>query len=346
MKVVHYLNQFFGGVGGEEEAGSSLEVRDGPVGPGAVLQQALGDEWRIVATMVCGDNHAAERLDEIGPRVVAAVKQAGADLFVAGPCFDAGRYGVAAGALCAAVRAELEIPAITAMSTENPGADLYRRQVLIVDSGGNVARMRDVMSGIARVAIKLVSGEAVGPPSEEGYIPQGVLRPAFAEKTAAERLVDMLVAKTNGEPFESEVPLDPFPPVPMPPPVRDLSKARVALVTDGGLVPTGNPDGFPRSGATVWAAYDISGTDDLTSDGYEVQHGGYDNRPVQEDPDRLVPIDVLRELEREGVIGKLHEEFLSTPGNVAPLENGQRVGREMLARLQEAGVDAVVLTST
>jgi len=346
MKVVHYLNQFFGGVGGEEKAGAPMEVREGHVGPGAVLEQALGGEWRIVATIVCGDNHAAERLDEIGPRVVDAVKQAGADLFVAGPCFDAGRYGVSAGALCAAVRTELDIPAITAMSTENPGADLYRRSVLIVDSGGNVARMRDVMSTIAQVAVKLVSGEALGPPSEEGYIPQGVLHPAFVEKTAAERLIDMLVAKTRGEPFQSEVPLDPFPPVPLPPPVQDLSKARVAVVTDGGLVPRGNPDRFPRNGATVWAAYDIAATDDLTGDEYDVQHGGYDNRQVQDDPDRLVPIDVLRELEREGVIGKLHDEFLSTPGNVAPLENGQRVGREMLARLQEAGVDAVLLTST
>ena len=33
MRVVHYLNQFFGGIGAEEHAGVGLEVRDGAVGP-------------------------------------------------------------------------------------------------------------------------------------------------------------------------------------------------------------------------------------------------------------------------------------------------------------------------
>jgi len=33
MRVVHYLNQFFGGLGGEEMAGTALESRDGAVGP-------------------------------------------------------------------------------------------------------------------------------------------------------------------------------------------------------------------------------------------------------------------------------------------------------------------------
>ena len=34
MRVVHYLNQFFGGIGAEEQAGMGLEARDGAVGPG------------------------------------------------------------------------------------------------------------------------------------------------------------------------------------------------------------------------------------------------------------------------------------------------------------------------
>ena len=49
---------------------------------------------------------------------------------------------------------------------------------------------------------------------------------------------------------------------------------------------------------------------------------------------------------REGLAGKLHEEFLSTTGNGNPLENSRRIGREMAARLQQAGVDSVILTST
>ena len=49
---------------------------------------------------------------------------------------------------------------------------------------------------------------------------------------------------------------------------------------------------------------------------------------------------------RECLVGKLHEEFLSTTGNGNPLENSRRIGREMAARLQQAGVDSVILTST
>ena len=49
---------------------------------------------------------------------------------------------------------------------------------------------------------------------------------------------------------------------------------------------------------------------------------------------------------REGLIGKLHEEFLSTTGNGNPLENSRCIGRKMAARLQQAGVDSVILTST
>ena len=137
MRVIHYLNQFFGGIGAEEHAGLPLEARDGAVGPGRLLESLLGDESRIVMTLVCGDNHAVENQQEITASVVERIRALNADLFVAGPCFDAGRYGMAAGALCAAVQAELNIPAIAGMSEENPGVDLYRDALYIIDSGGN-----------------------------------------------------------------------------------------------------------------------------------------------------------------------------------------------------------------
>ena len=76
---------------------------------------------------------------------VEKVRGAGADLFVAGPCFEAGRYGMAAGALCVAVQSQLGIPVITGMSEENPGVDLYRDALYIIDSGANAAKMREVL---------------------------------------------------------------------------------------------------------------------------------------------------------------------------------------------------------
>lgn len=346
MRVVHYVNQFFAGMGGEEAAGSSLEERGRAVGPGLLLEQVLGDGSEVVRTLICGDNYAVERQDELIASVLEKVREAKADLFVAGPCFEAGRYGMAAGALCAAVQSELAIPVITAMDKENPGADLYREALYIIDSGRSAAQMRDVLVKMANLAKKLVNKEEVGLPSEEGYLRRGLIRDRLVEQTAAERLVDVLMAKVKGEPFESEMVATSFEPIPMPPAVKDMSKAKLMLITDGGLVPKGNPDKIEGSAATRWGAYSIEGLDDLAGKDYEISHGGYDPRFVQEDPNRLVPLDALREMEREGVIGELHNEFLSTSGLANPLSNTRRMGKEMAEKVKREGVDAVILTST
>jgi glycine reductase len=346
MRIVHYLNQFFGGLGGEEKAGVGLEARDSAVGPGKLLVQLLGGDAQIVLTLVCGDNYAVENQEAMLMAAVEKIRDAKPDLFVAGPCFQAGRYGMAAGALCVAVQSQLNIPVVTAMANENPGADLYREFLYIIDSGENASKMRDVLGSMARLAMKLINKEAIGLPREEGYLPRGLIRDSFVEQTAAERLVDMLLAKVKNQPFDSEMTPTMFAPIPKPPSVRDLSKAKVMLITDGGLVPKGNPDKIQGSAATRWGAYNISGCDDLKGENYEISHGGYDAQFVRQDPDRLVPLDVMRELEREGVIGKLHDAFISTSGLANPLSNTRRMGREMAERAKQLGIDAIILTST
>jgi glycine reductase len=346
MRIIHYLNQFFGGIGAEEQAGIAVEFRDNAVGPGKLLEQLLGTDAQVVLTIICGDNYAVENQDSLTASVLAKVSATGADLFVAGPCFDAGRYGMAAGALCAAIQAQLGIAAITAMSEENPGVDLYREELYIVDAGTSTLKMRQVLMRMANLGRKLVARQTIGLPRDEGYLPRGLLRDQLVAESAAVRLVDMLIAKINKQPYESEMSPTSFKPVPMPAPVKDLSKARVLLVTDGGLVPRGNPDKIEGTAATRWGAYNIAGHDDLHGAEYEVSHGGYDTRFVQEDPDRLVPLDAMRRLEKTGVIGKLHDEFLSTCGRSNPLSNTRRLGREMAEKIKQEGIDAVILTST
>ena len=346
MRVVHYLNQFFGGVGGEEHAGMPLETREGAVGPGRLLEQLLSNDSRVVRTLICGDNHAVEHQEELTAAVLAKVREAGAELFVAGPCFEAGRYGMAAGSLCAAVQSNLGIPAITGMSSENPGADLYREALYIVNSGASPAKMRDVLTKMVNLGGKLIQEKSIGLPAEEGYLPRGILHDQLVDRTAATRLVDMLMAKVKGEPFESEMLPTTFKPIPMPSAVQNLSKAKVMLITDGGLVPKGNPDNIEGQAATRWGSYSIDGQDDLRGEDYEISHGGYDPRFVQADPDRLVPLDAMREMERSGRIGKLHHEFISTSGLSNPLSNTRRLGREMAEKVKREGVDAVILTST
>jgi glycine reductase complex component B subunit gamma len=346
MRVVHYLNQFFGGLGGEEKSGAPLEWREGAVGPGKLLEQFLGAGAQVALTLICGDNYAVENRQAMIASAVEKISQAGADLFVAGPCFLAGRYGMAAGALCTAVQSQLKIPAVTGMARENPGADLYREAIYIIDSGEHAVNMREALARMARLAQKLVGEQEIGLPGEERYIARGLIRDRFVDRTAAERLVDMLLAKANKRPFESEMVPTAFQHIPMPPGIRDLKTAMVMLITDGGLVPKGNPDKIQGSAATRWGSYSVKNANDLKGEDYEISHGGYDPQFVREDPDRLVPLDVMRELEQEGRIGKLCDEFISTSGLANPLSNTRRMGREMAERARRLGVDAIILTST
>ena len=82
-KVVHYINQFYAGMGGEDTASVGISVRDGAVGPGLALKANLGADYEIVKTIICGDNTIAEKTAEIVPQIVELVKEAGADLFLA-----------------------------------------------------------------------------------------------------------------------------------------------------------------------------------------------------------------------------------------------------------------------
>ncbi len=346
MRVVHYLNQFFGGLGGEEQAGAALEARDGAVGPGKLLEQLLGAETHVALTLVCGDNYAVEHQDMFIAAALEKIRSTEPDLLVAGPCFLAGRYGMAAGALCTAVQSKLGMPVITGMARENPGVDLHRETLYIIDSGENAAKMREVLERMARFAQKLIAKKAIGSPQDETYIPRGLIRDQFVERTAGERLVDMALAKFRGEPFESEMAPAAFAPVPMPSAVKNLKTAKVMLITDGGLVPKGNPDKIQGSAATRWGSYSIKNRGDLRAEDYEISHGGYDPQFVRQDPDRLVPLDVMRELEKDGAIGELCDEFISTSGLANPLSNTRRMGREIAERAKSLGVDAIILTST
>ncbi|MGH8932795.1 MAG: glycine/betaine/sarcosine/D-proline family reductase selenoprotein B, partial [Egibacteraceae bacterium] len=93
MRVVHYLNQFYAGLGGDEAAHVGPRALDGPVGPGRLLQQLLGGDHEIVVTLVCGDDHAASTPATAG-ELLDLARGAGAELLVAGPAFGSGRYGL------------------------------------------------------------------------------------------------------------------------------------------------------------------------------------------------------------------------------------------------------------
>ena len=101
MRIVHYVNQFFAGIGGEDAAGTGPELRDGALGPGRRLATLLGDAHEIVATAICGDDYAASH-PEFAAELVAVARERGAEMVVAGPAFTSGRYGMACARIAAA----------------------------------------------------------------------------------------------------------------------------------------------------------------------------------------------------------------------------------------------------
>jgi len=346
IRVVHYLNQFFGQIGGEEKADTKPMAKEGPVGPGTALNNLLGEEAEVVGTVICGDSYFNENLEEARTKVLELIKGFQPNVLVAGPAFNAGRYGTACGTVCSLVKERLGIPVLTGMYPENPGVDMFKRDVIILKTKDSAAGMREALPQMARLILKLAKGEELGVPEEEGYIPRGIRKNYFADKRGSERAVETLIKKLRGEEFKTEYPMPDFDRVEPQPPVEDVSRAKIALVTSGGIVPKGNPDSIEASSASKYAKYDISGVDDLTPDEYETAHGGYDPTYANEDPDRVLPIDVMRQLEKEGVIGKLHDYYYVTVGNGTSVANAKKYAQEFAKELVKDGVQAVILTST
>lgn len=345
-RVVHYINQFFAGIGGEEKADYTPVVQKGAVGPGLGLQTALGSDYEVTATIICGDNYFGENLEAATDAIVGMIEEQGADVFAAGPAFNAGRYGVACGTICRAVEERLRIPALTGMYVENPGVDMFRKDLIIVNTPNSAAGMRKVLPVMASLIKKMAVGQEILGPAEEGYLERGIRVNYFAEKRGSERAIEMLVKKLKGEPFETDLPMPKFDRVEPAAPIRDIEKAKLAVVTSGGIVPTGNPDHIESSNATKWGKYDITGMQRLSASDFTSIHGGYDRQFSIADPNVVVPLDALRELERNGEFGELVNYFCATTGTGTATASAAKFGAEIGSMFIDEHVDGVILVST
>lgn len=346
LRIVHFMNQFFGGIGGEEMAHVPPQSGKGPIGPGAVLQEVLGKQGQVVGTVICGDNYFAEDMEKAAHEVLRLIESYQPDLLVAGPAFNAGRYGPACGKVCHVVQEQLGISAVTGLYEENPGVDLFRRSTYIVKTANSAQGMREAMTNMVKLALKLHAREQLGTPEEEGLISRGVKKNRIAEHLASERAVDLLLKKIKGEPYRSEMRLPRFEKVPPAPPVEQLSQALIAIVVEGGLVPPENPDRIESARATRYAKYPITGKDTLTQGEFAPVSGGFEKAFGAQNPNRLCPVDVLRELEREKRIGTLYDYFYTTTGFATSLASAKQMGEAIAKELKAAQVDAVLLVST
>lgn len=348
-KAVVYLNQFFGQIGGEDVADHAPEIREEKVGAAMLYNQLLDAE--VTHTVICGDNFMGSKTEEAVEKILGFLKDVDFDIFFAGPAFQAGRYGMACGEIGKAVKEEFDVPVISSMNIENPGVEVFKKDIYIFPGGHSAAKMRDDVKKMTDFGNKILNGEKLLPADEEGYYKRGIRHQYFLEDEtpAYERAIDMLLKKINGEEFESELPIPELDLVEIADPIEDLSEAEIALVTSGGIVPVDNPDKIQSASATRWGKYDISGMDKLENrdtDMFKTIHAGYDPAAADADPNVVVPVDAMRKYEEEGRIGKLHDYFYSTVGTGTTQKEAARMGKEIAQELQDANVQAVILTST
>ena len=350
VRVLHYLNQFFAGIGAEDKADVPLGFREEPVGPGKRLQALLGDSAEIVVTAYCGDNYFAEHTDEVLQAILKMVKDKDIEMVIAGPAIAAGRFGFACVEVCHFLTSLLNLYCVTGMYAENPGVDGYRqykdRKVFLIPTANSITGMEDAMQRMAHFMLKLATGPAIESASEEGYIPRGIRLDAEVSDTGTERAFDMLLDKLAGRSFATEIPLETVEDIPVASPVTNIKEAHIAIVSTAGVHPSGNPHGFKMFRNTQFIKYPVDKLNSMKDADWEVVHGGYNAVFMNENPNYGVPLDVCRELEKEGAFNKLYSYFYGTTGVEGMVNAMQEIGRDIVKDMKAEGVNAALLVST
>ena len=207
LRVVHYLNQFFAGIGGEERADVGVSMR---AGAGRARARAPGRARRRRARRR-PPSSAATTTSPSGRRrpsraIRAKLATLRPDVVVAGPAFGSGRYGLACAAACRG-RGRARCPRGDRHASREPGgggqpAARPHRPDRGVDHGhaARASRASRASPCAWRVA------KPLGPAEVEGYIAQGKRRVWDRGRPGYQRALDMLLDKLHGRPFVSEVP--------------------------------------------------------------------------------------------------------------------------------------------
>ncbi len=352
IRIVHILNQFFAGIGGEDKADIPVGVSEGTIGAARGLQTQLGERGQVVATVYFGDNYFHEHKDDALAALLAAVEKQKPDVVVAGPAFNAGRYGLACAEICQMLSEKLGLRCVTGMEPENPGVGVYRDyhndKVFLLPTAETASGMARALTAMAPFACRLANGEEIGPAADEGYLPRGIRRLVRTDKSGADRAIEMLLAKIDGKPFTTEIPMEVWDQVEPAAPLADSANANLAVICTGGVVPWGNPDGFKTYRNTFWRKYNFAEVQSLEAGKWEAVHGGYNVAFMNQNPHYGMPLDALRSLEADGRIGrgKLYPAYYVIPGNQGSPAVMRRVGQEIAADLKKDGVEAVLLVAT
>ena len=75
-RVIHYINQFFAGIGGEDKADQEPFIKEELIGPSLALNSMV-EGAEVTHTIVCGDNFMGSRTDEAVEILGAAYEELG-----------------------------------------------------------------------------------------------------------------------------------------------------------------------------------------------------------------------------------------------------------------------------
>jgi D-proline reductase (dithiol) PrdB len=117
-----------------------------------------------------------------------------------------------------------------------------------------------------------------------------------------------------------------------------LSQRRIAIVSSAGLVVRGE-DPFRGRDADYRAIPATTRAEDLLCSHISIN---FDRTGFQEDWNVVFPIDRLRELAEEGVIGSVADTHYSFMGATDPVQMEPHA-RELAGRLKQDNVDSVIL---
>ncbi len=128
-----------------------------------------------------------------------------------------------------------------------------------------------------------------------------------------------------------------------PPESKPLSGCTVALVTTAGLHHTDQPPFYMHNPEGDSSFRDIEPGREMVT----ITHDYYDHSAADRDINVVFPIDRLRELQAEGVIGAVARVHYSFMGHITGSQLRYLIGNsapEVAIKLKEAGVDIAVLT--
>lgn len=132
-KIVLILNHVQAGMGSDENALLAPGGKKSPIGPGMTLEpliESFGGE--IVATLYCGDRYFLQNEAEVKKKFIGFAKKFEADAVLCGPAMHYPNFGEMCGSLAKAMN-EKGVPAIAAMSIENPATEKYKQTIPIVN---------------------------------------------------------------------------------------------------------------------------------------------------------------------------------------------------------------------